>query len=284
MSSSIRIDRLCAVNIYEISPNFRIAEHTHGEWEFFYVDSGKMSHLSGGEERTLSSGDILFHRPQSPHATFCNGRESASLFNIHFRTRSAAMEVFSDLSCQVPRRLIPLLKRIIEETQETYEVGKPVLALRTQAAEDAEGLIRVYLELFLMELRRELSAEKKNRTPKEEAAAVIPTDEIVQCLQAHIYDRISLDMLSRQFHFGKTHLCVYFKRKYGVSIIQFYTGLKIAEAKRLLREENWTITQIAQKLKFDSLEYFCRCFKKHVGYSPQTYRTLLLTEDILRKD
>lgn len=283
MSSLIRIDRLCAVNIYELSPNFHLAEHAHDDWELFYVDSGKICYASDGAEKILEPGDILFHRPLSPHATFCNGRESASLFNIHFRTRSAAMNLFSELSCQVPKRLIPLLQRLIREAQATYHVGVRPLKLRPQAAEDAEGLIRVYLELFLMELRRDLVSDKRE-LPPEEASVVLPTDEIVRYLQEHVYDRISLDMLSQHFHFGKTHLCVYFKRKYGVSILQYYTNLKIAEAKRLLREGDCPITQIAQKLNFDSLEYFCRCFKKHVGYSPKTYRTLLLTEDILHKE
>ena len=63
---------------------------------------------------------------------------------------------------------------------------------------------------------------------------------------------------------------------YGDTIIHHYLCLKIEEAKRLLRENRLTISEISELLMFESAAYFSRIFKKFVGISPSGYRNSLI--------
>jgi two-component system response regulator YesN len=62
-----------------------------------------------------------------------------------------------------------------------------------------------------------------------------------------------------------------FKDVKGVTIMQYYQNLKIKEAKILL-DKNESATDIAEKLCFDSPQYFSKAFKKKVGKSPIEYK------------
>ena len=55
------------------------------------------------------------------------------------------------------------------------------------------------------------------------------------------------------------------------TVIEYITGLKMKEARRLMREGNKNMTEIAMELGFSSVHYFSRMFKKASGLSPTEY-------------
>ena len=57
--------------------------------------------------------------------------------------------------------------------------------------------------------------------------------------------------------------------------MQYYTELKIQEAKKLLRE-NVSSVDIADKLHFESATYFTKVFKKHAKMTPSQYKKTIL--------
>jgi AraC-like DNA-binding protein len=59
--------------------------------------------------------------------------------------------------------------------------------------------------------------------------------------------------------------------------MQYYQGLKIEEAKRLL-DKNERVTAVSEKLSFESPQYFAKVFKQRVGKTPTEY-TLLKNND-----
>ena len=95
-------------------------------------------------------------------------------------------------------------------------------------------------------------------------------DEIVRILRSKIYDRFCLDDLRDELHYGTTQLCTFFKKKTGMTIYQTYLRLKIDEAQKLIRK-NYSFSEIADKLCFDSPSSFTCVFKKHVGMTPTEY-------------
>ena len=58
-------------------------------------------------------------------------------------------------------------------------------------------------------------------------------------------------------------------------IIKYYNSLKIKEAKRLIREERYNISQISDMLCFDTPQYFSKCFRSFTGMSPLEYKRSL---------
>ena len=59
-----------------------------------------------------------------------------------------------------------------------------------------------------------------------------------------------------------------------LSVMTYFSQLKIDCAKRMLRESNLSVTQIADKLSFNSPNYFSKTFKKLTGFTPLQYKKL----------
>ena len=85
------------------------------------------------------------------------------------------------------------------------------------------------------------------------------------------YSNITLKDVCAQFLQGKTQLCKIFRESTGQSPMEYYMNIKINEAKKLIREKNYSVTEISDMLGYSSIHIFSRAFKKAVGMSPTAY-------------
>lgn len=90
-------------------------------------------------------------------------------------------------------------------------------------------------------------------------------------MKENIPNNIKVPQLCRELNISKTSLSVAFKNVTGCSLIEYFTKLKMDTAKKLIREENYNVTQIAQQLGFGSVHYFSRRFKALTSMSPSEY-------------
>ena len=121
-------------------------------------------------------------------------------------------------------------------------------------------------------LGTEVSIGKKTR----EIAYNSLCELMCEYMKENIYNPLTLKELCNHFMIGKTQLCKIFRENTGQSPIDYYTDLKMKEAKRLLREKNDSVSQIADKLGYSSIHIFSRAFKKSVGFSPTVYSKSVL--------
>ena len=63
-----------------------------------------------------------------------------------------------------------------------------------------------------------------------------------------------------------------FKKSLGITPHQYLTRYRIDRAKQLLKQQDLTIAQIAQKCGFSSQSYFTKQFRQIVGVTPKVYR------------
>lgn len=89
----------------------------------------------------------------------------------------------------------------------------------------------------------------------------------------HSCDRPSLDVLERDTGLGKSQLCASFKKAYGVSIGQYWTGCRVTKAKTLLLK-GVPAKYVAVDLGFTDEAYFSRVFRRHNGLPPVAWVSL----------
>lgn len=276
MSNFIRVAKITGVGCYDLAPKYSGGDGAHEDWEFMYIDSGSVNYLTETDSGVLKQGEILFHHPGEMHRTTCGGKNGASMITLIFECHSHAMRYFSRRAMKVPKNLMPILRQMIDECRRTYQAKQP-LQVRVDAPKGAEQLIRNLLESFLILLMREQLEESSISLKEGVEGLNQPTIDICNYLKEHIGERVTLEELSERFHFGKSHMCVMFKKSMGTTIIDYHLNLKVAEAKRMLREEATTVREISERLGFDSPEYFSRCFFQRVGHSPRSFRNMLIT-------
>ena len=264
---------------YDFAPNFRTEGESHDFWEFVYVDRGEIIYRADDNKKRLTRGEIVFHQPGEFHSHECDGTHSASVFILTFDCRSPAMNYFRKKSAPVPSELTSLMKRLIEECNANFAPSEYPLMPLSEAPLGGQQLIRIYLEEFLIRMMR--SEEKKRSSGVVFTSAKTLenklAEDICEYLTHHIAERVTLEELSEHFHFGKSHLCDVFKNAQGDTIISYHLKLKITEAKRLLREEKLTVSEISERLGFESPAYFSRIFAKLTGMSPRAFRSKLIS-------
>ena len=227
----------------------------------------------------LKQGEIIFHKPNEFHSIECDGKHSASVFIVTFVCHSSAMKYFREKLIKVPSDMMSLIRRLIDESTNTFRVSQYPLTLLPNASIGGTQLIRIYLEEFLIRLLR-LGEQKHTggaptlRDPSENALV----SEIERYLVERVCERVTLEDISGHLHFGKSHLCDVFKKGTGQTIMQYHMKLKIDEAKLLLKENKLTVNKISERLGFETPAYFSRAFSKQVGMSPRAYRSALVSD------
>lgn len=118
----------------------------------------------------------------------------------------------------------------------------------------------------------EIPANKKSRNIASNSISEL----ITEYMKSNLYSNLSLKELCSHFMMGKTQFCKIFQENIGRSPMDYYAELRINEAKKLLRERNDSVAQIADKLGYSSIHTFSRAFKKAVGFSPTAYLQSIL--------
>lgn len=85
-------------------------------------------------------------------------------------------------------------------------------------------------------------------------------------------ERISMSDICRALGRTKSVICPAFKERYGMTVIEYLTELRLEEAKRMLTETDMTVTEIADAIGFSDSSYFTKVFTKHEGRAPTSYR------------
>ncbi len=101
-------------------------------------------------------------------------------------------------------------------------------------------------------------------------------DSLVEWVLSQVNGRldqdITLDEMARELHVSKFYLCHAFKRKTGITIMQYVLSQRIARAKQLLAGTDHTVTEIATRVGFDSAAHFAKVFRALEGTAPRQYR------------
>ncbi|MBN1699017.1 MAG: helix-turn-helix transcriptional regulator [Spirochaetales bacterium] len=96
---------------------------------------------------------------------------------------------------------------------------------------------------------------------------------VLAYLEEHYADpRISGSMISGETGIPRVHITELMRNRYGRSCKQIINRIRITEAKRLLKETDRRITEIALEVGFNDISTFNRCFKQAEGMTPRQYR------------
>ncbi|MBR5506088.1 MAG: helix-turn-helix transcriptional regulator [Clostridia bacterium] len=278
-------------NVYFLHKNDTLSipdvGNRHDFWEIVYIEKGSVFEFCDETPTLLTANDILFHKP----GEFSKTRNAmpdvkVSAYFISFKCSSSAMEFFkgyrgtlSDISRQI-------MKNIITEAKESFKrTDKEKMYTMLPAHSRPIGgpqMYKIHLESLLINILREENRQNPNGlfSSKEDFYNSIH-HEIAEYLANNIYESVTLDDICDKFSYSKTFLCSSFKKAEGVSIMTYFNTIKIAEACRLIEEENHSMSHISNMLKFNNQYYFSRVFKRIKGITPMDYKKVLkLNSDV----
>ena len=96
--------------------------------------------------------------------------------------------------------------------------------------------------------------------------------EVCRYIYANYAKELTVGELAAMCCLSESRFSHLFKESVGTSPAQYVLGAKIEMAKELLKNTDFSIAQISERVGIPSQNYFSRIFKKYVGLSPSEFR------------
>lgn len=151
-------------------------------------------------------------------------------------------------------------KNVTEMDQEGGERLKELFTWPT-ATEYYEAFA-LWIEQFHMGMRSKLE-DYKNKQKIQEA---------LEYIQKHYTKDLNMAVVSNYVSMNYSLFSFTFKQYTGMNFVYYLKKIRIDEAKRLLKNTDLKVADIAQKVGYDNEKYFMKTFKSVCGVSATEYR------------
>lgn len=277
MNSDLIIQNIVSIHYFEYTKDFAYSGEFHDFWELVYTDKEELVITAGVHELTLPSGHLYLHKPMEFHNLRCNGERAANSVIVSFSSECSRLFSIAGKPLLCSQRLKKFLSMIISEAKTAFHspLGEPQIKqlLRNEIQPfGAEQLIRIHLEELLIRLIREYGNEtfvEKEQPIDTEMNSKLA--EICSYLEHNIEQKINFSTLCAHFSMSESSMKKLFREGIGGGAMDYYNRCKIDKAKQLIREKNKNFTEIADRLGYNSVQYFSRHFKQSTGMTPSQY-------------
>lgn len=275
----LNVSRLSYVSYFEFTKNFHTKANSHPFRELLFVDSGSLRVESDNFNGVLSENSILIHKPNENHALYCDMENAPNVLIIGFECKNEALDRFAKTPFALSQNLVNLLTNIVRESRSVYLPPYDLpyakgMKKRKNFLFGADQMLKAYLEIFLIDCVRAsefIGSNNLNNTTIKKLDNNARAGEVYQYLVDNFAVNHTLDEISFLFNTNKTYLCSEFKAIYGETILSFIHRMRIKEAKKLLRTNSYTLTQIAEMVGYSSVSYFSKVFKKYENKNASEY-------------
>lgn len=144
--------------------------------------------------------------------------------------------------------------------------SNPSSIIMSLCTSDENKEMKRKLKAFLHTIGRQLNKVKIKKP-----------NQIVTKIKQYIQDcyqkqDLSLAKIAEEFNFSAAYLSTLFRINCGQNITDYINAIRIEEACRLLAQEPYKVSYIAEAVGYSNATYFCKVFKKLKGSSPTDYR------------
>ena len=284
LQNLIVVSKVITIHYFEFDKNFRAQEEAHDFWELVYADKESIFCTSDDKIIPLSQGEMLFHKPNVRHALFANEKKAPNVCIVSFECKSEAMRFFEDRKLRPDKSFLRFLYGVVEEGKRTFDIPfsspecKKMNLLRTPTL-GGEQIIKNYLELLLINLMRSLTetAQGNDTFLPESEFNSKPVKEVLRLLSERVESALCIDEICAAVGYSRAYIFKEFKKATGKSVMAHFTALKMERAKQLLRERELSVHQIADRLGFDTPNYFSKVFRAYTGQTPTAYQRRAFT-------
>lgn len=276
---SICVTELISAFHAYLPADFNFSGEAHPGWEFVYVESGSIKAGADGKSYILKKGELVCHKPGEFHSIQpYHGEANAIIFCFH--CSSDKMKFFNNKILMINHRQKQYINDIATFASMLFYDKNPLDIARDggmdrslSASVETEQLMKNTLELLILSLMTATSTERQKRM--ESYALHLQrktlTSDIHRFLEEHLSEKILLTDISKYVSYSPSSIKRIFKEEMGLSIQAYLTALRIVRAKELLLR-SFSVTEIAEMVGFETINYFSTVFKKQTGMTPSAFR------------
>ena len=262
--------RLIQIGDLSCDSGYIVEEHPQVCFEITYVYSGKGTFSIDGEKYAVKAGDIFISKLGSRHQGQADCIEPYRYFYLGF-------EVVSDGDM---KEIVDKMNQIsFPRCEDNFDIETCFIRLFNELIHPrnfSSMLIANYLEEIVINTYRSFynkmfSIYKPNRFINNTQKVVY---KVINYIDTNILTLKKLVSNADDFDYSYNYLAHIFQREMGVSIGEYYNRKRFETAVSWLTTTDMPVTEIADKLNYQSIHAFSRAFKKRFGMSPSQYKAL----------
>lgn len=96
-------------------------------------------------------------------------------------------------------------------------------------------------------------------------------------LRRHYTEQVSYKQLGEEMNYHPTYISRCMKQVYQCTPLEYLNQYRLEQARFLLVNSDYKVSQIAEKVGFPTIPYFTKCFKEQVRMSPREFRNKFQT-------
>lgn len=236
----------------EISATFRKMSHQIRYSVFWKVNKEYFLQDTPEEERKKIWGEQIRQLKEAVYE--CDGNPVQMVRSLFDNLRiGEKLEAY--------KSLMPLLNGLLGEIRTSENIGSMRKEEKLYTMEE----IAAYYEENFASLHEQICS-------MEAAGYSRLVQDVIHYIRKNYKQELSLELLGEEFQMNGVYLGQIFRKETGITFLKYLTGVRIEEAKRLLTEENCTVTETAVQVGYRTSQYFSKVFVKTVGMTPQEYR------------
>jgi len=213
---------------------------------------------------SVNSNDLIFIDCHKPYSHQSSEHDPWELIWVHFNgvTMGNYYKYFYNtfnsivIHSNTNARYIPNLNNI--------------MILASQKQYDTE----IMTSLLLNELITNILTFKDNQIKNKNNTLSKKIEMIKGYIDFNFMNKLSLDLIEKEFFISKYYISREFKKAYGITLINYIIIKRITYSKELLRFSDMQIDEIARKIGINDNSYFNKVFKKIEGITASEYRKI----------
>ncbi len=188
---------------------------------------------------------------------------SINEFMIAVTNNNISFQQYQSIMVQLLSKLLELVQDLDEIPEKLF--GKKILfeeLLRLKNKNEVESWIT---QIILPPIIQKYA-------DKQSAIQINITESVISIIEKEFTSDLTLEMIASKINFHPSYISRVFKKETGLSFSEYLLRYRIKNMKKVLRETNMKIAEIAEMFHYNSSASFIRSFRKVEGMTPGQYR------------
>lgn len=243
--------------------------HLHSQYEIYYNISGAKGFMIGGEVYECSKRNLILIPKVQTHKVVVKQNEpyERCIINID----EYVVELISAMCEEGCIEWIRSDAAMVDLSEEEHGEFMSLVHEYNRLENEKDSLLAFSKLLEMMSFLKRMF-EKPHKQKRMEHDMISHTDLVLKCVEQS-FRRVSVGEIAKEIYVNEDHMNRVFKEETGITIKQYLTLRKIAEAKKHLYLGK-SVKEACILSGFGNYANFLRTFKKYEGYSPGKLKEL----------
>ena len=251
-------------SVYHSSCPLNIRPHFHDCHQIIFIVKGEVTFSVNNKSLRARAGNIaIFSRYENHSVLGCSDDYERFVLHVEPDVANQKSAVYSLLTDR-PVGFCNVIN-VSSNTGEIADLFNHILFEHNNTSKLADEMKQLLVKQLLITIYRCTSLCFDNTYDDVVAG-------IKRQFESEYHKQFTLAMLAKEHNLSISSLSHRFQAATGVSVIEYLQSCRMANAKQMLAETDWSIGEIVEKCGFSDNSNFSRTFKKLTSLSPSSFR------------